>query len=281
MFFHIISLTFAIWSINDLYVMTHLIARIFSPICYTTLIVLPIFSRVLVTFLLVQVSYEVAPPTNPTERILFNYQQTIFLAEKFVNIRFVVPFPFFDNSISQYITDIALKLDDLWNSLIYVCNLKDSSITKMNFSNPWIYEETRMERIRSQDDLRRLKLELSEMFPIIQPSKSRRTQLGVSLSAAGLWGSAAAGLVLGSSCFLKGIFAGCDQMSKENKRDINGAIQNMKSMHSEWVRVQNVTNDKFYLVWSGLKELRRIQGQMASIHRDNAQTMMFKFSRNV
>ena len=48
----------------------------------------------------------------------------------------------------------------------------------------------------------------------------------------------------------------------------------MKSMHSEWVRVQNVTNDKFYLLGSGLKELRRIQGQMASIQRDNAQTMI-------
>ena len=63
-------------------------------------------------------------------------------------------------------------------------------------------------------------------------------------------------------------------MSEGNKRALNGAIQHMQSMRSEWIRVQNVTNEKFYVVGSELKELRCIQDQMASIQRENAQTMI-------
>ena len=75
-------------------------------------------------------------------------------------------------------------------------------------------------------------------------------------------------------------------MSKGNKRAITGAIQHMQSMHSEWIRVQNVTNEKFYVVGSDLKELRLIQDQMASFQCENAQTMIsqlqiFKESVNI
>ena len=91
----------------------------------------------------------------------------------------------------------------------------------MNSTNRWIY-------IRACDDLRRLKLDFAELFPIIKPSKSGRAKRGLSLIAAGLpqiaaglpliaaglLGSAAAGLGLGSACFL-GVFCGSDRMSKK------------------------------------------------------------------
>ena len=48
----------------------------------------------------------------------------------------------------------------------------------------------------------------------------------------------------------------------------------MQSLHSEWIRVQNVTNEKFHLVGLDVKELWRIQDQMASIQRENAQTII-------
>ena len=63
-------------------------------------------------------------------------------------------------------------------------------------------------------------------------------------------------------------------MSKGNKLAINVASQQTQSMHSEWIRVQNVTKEKFYMVGSVLKELRRIQDQMASGQRVKAQTMI-------
>ena len=51
-------------------------------------------------------------------------------------------------------------------------------------------------------------------------------------------------------------------------------MQHMQSMHSEWIRVQNFTNEKFYVVGSQLKELRRIQDQMAFVQQENAQPMI-------
>ena len=130
-----------------------------------------------------------------------------------------------------------------------------------------------MEHIRAHDDLPRLKWDFGEMFPIFQPSEGGWTKRGL-LITAGLLGSAVAELDLGSSCFLKGVFGGCDQMSKGNKRAINVASQQTQSMHSEWIRVQNATKEKFYMVGSVLKELRRIQDQLASIQRVKAQTMI-------
>ena len=55
-------------------------------------------------------SHQAIPSANPTEEILFNYQQTILLAGNFANIQFVLLFPRFDDSISQYLTDVAAKL---------------------------------------------------------------------------------------------------------------------------------------------------------------------------
>ena len=252
----------------------YLVGKIFSPNWNTTLKVLALFSGLLVTFVLVQLLQQVAPITKSMDEIMFNFQQLFLLAEEAVNNQLVLHFPSFDNSVPQYYTDVKLKLDDLWNYSNYGCNLEVSNITEMNSSNDWIYEATRMEHIRTQDEFRRLKMEPGEMFPIIQPSKSRRTRRCLLLIAAGLLVSAAAGLCLRSFCLLKDISGGCDQMSKEKKRADNGAIQRKNSMYSWQIRVPTVTNQKFYVVGSDVKEHRRTQSQMASIRRDNAQTMV-------
>ena len=71
--------------------------------------------RQIIFVVLCHYSLQAIPSANPTEGILFNYQQTILLAEKFVNIQVVLPFPRFDDSLSQYLTDIAAKLQELWH----------------------------------------------------------------------------------------------------------------------------------------------------------------------
>ena len=82
-----------------------------------------------------------------------------------------------------------------------------------------------------------------------------RFKRGLPIIAAGLIGSAT-GVGLGSTCFLEGIFGGCDKISKENRHAINSAIAHMNDMQAEWIRVQNVTNDKFYMVGHELKDPR-------------------------
>ena len=56
----------------------------------------------------------------------------------------------------------------------------------------------------------------------------------------------------------------------------------MNDMQIEWIRAQNVTNDKFYVVVHKLKELWRIQDQLSSIQGQNAQQMtaQLKVSQN-
>ena len=198
------------------------------------------------------------------DEIVFNFQQPFLLAKEAVNNQFLLHLPYFDNSVPHIFTYVKLNFDNFWNYPNYGCILKTSNITEMNSSNHWIYEATRMEHIRTHDDFRRLKLEPGEMFPIIQPSKKRRTIRSLLLIAARL--------CLGSFCLLRDIFGGCDQMSKETKRAYNWAIQRMNSMYSWRSRAQTVTNEMFYVVGSELKEHRSTQCQMASIQRDNAET---------
>ena len=103
--------------------------------------VLAMFLCVLATFRLVQLSHEVAPPTDPMQGFLFDYQLTVLLAKSSLTFILVLPFPFFDNSILQYITDIRVNIYDLWKYPNYRCNLKQSNTTKLISSNPWIYKK--------------------------------------------------------------------------------------------------------------------------------------------
>ena len=66
-------------------------------------------------------------------------------------------------------------------------------------------------------------------------------------------------------------------MPKENRRAINSAIDHMNKLQTEWIRVENLTNEKFYVVGHELQELRRIQEQMAAIQSQNARQMTAQF----
>ena len=154
-------------------------------------------------------SLQAIPRANPTDsttipRAFYStINKQFFLAEKFVPIQFVSPFPRFDDSISQYLTEIAAKLQKLWICPKFGCNLKYSNITKSNSTNRWIYEETRDKHMRARSDLLRLKTELAELFPAMKPADRSRSKRGLPIIAAGLIDSAAAGFGLGSSCFSK------------------------------------------------------------------------------
>ena len=90
-------------------------------------------------------------------------------------------------------------------------------------------------------DLCRLKTELVELFPVTKQSDRFQVKRGMANIAARLIGCPAAGIGLGSSCFLKSISVGCDKISKETREATNSAIAHMNDMQTAWSRVQNVT----------------------------------------
>ena len=128
-----------------------------------------------------------------------------------------------------------------------------------------MFEEIRSKHFPAHDGLRLLNWEPAVMFPMINSSIGCRSKRGLLFFCAGILDSAVAGLVLGSSCFLICIFAGCNQTSKDNKRAVKGPIQHMRRMKSEWILMQNVTNEGFYLAGSELKELQLINYQVHSL----------------
>ena len=60
------------------------------------------------------------------------YQQKLLLAEKFVKIQFLVPFPGFDTRMHQQLKSLSLLLNNSWHQHEFGCDLK---LMKMNESN--------------------------------------------------------------------------------------------------------------------------------------------------
>ena len=92
--------------------------------------------------------------------IVFNYHRKILLAEKFEQIQFVLSFPNFDLTIDKFISEIAQRMDTLWNHPNKGCQLDYSNITATNFTSQWVLTEVIAEKERAENDLVKLQQEL-------------------------------------------------------------------------------------------------------------------------
>lgn len=92
-----------------------------------------------------------------TNGVLFNYEQTVLLAEKFVQSQFVVPFPQYDLGVEMYLRNISTALSYLWKHNNYGCNLNYTKTDEHNFTSLWMYTVVHEEHQRAQEDIRLLR----------------------------------------------------------------------------------------------------------------------------
>ena len=169
--------------------------------------------------------------TNPNELlekgILFHERSKILLAEKFIRVEFLVPFPSYNFDLKPDIEILIENLSNMWDLPSIFCPLNFSSHFSSNssaFNVHWMLRQIEAEITEAQNDVTVLRNETAMFLsppPELKPNRKRRgSQVGLAaLAAVGLFGG---GLALGSSdsCGIRGIFGSCQDQAKANAANI-------------------------------------------------------------
>ena len=201
--------------------------------------------------------------------IIFHEDKKILLAEKFINIQFLLPFPQLDIHIQQELTTLTSVLDKMWEMPTYNCYLNFTNLTMEGFNVNWLLHEVQKEINAATLDLHKMHLEtaafLKPLYPDQDRSKRAVPAAAAALGAIGLFG---AGTAMGpGSCGLSGIFGSCQ--SEQNAQEINRLFDFASSMSDNVQALNEETNDRFYIVSNELRTLRDIQNEMREIQNSN------------
>ena len=94
--------------------------------------------------------------------IMFNEESRILLAEKFIPVQFLVPFPKYNFSIKTELTELLKNLNNKWKLPSTSCPLEFSTSFKTNTSSynvDWILNKIQKEVLKSKSDIDMLRNE--------------------------------------------------------------------------------------------------------------------------
>ena len=160
--------------------------------------------------------------------IIFNHVTKILLAEKFINVDFLVPFPKFEMNVSAELSAYINKLAPLWDASSWQCHLDYSTNFNKNdstFDIDWLLHQVENEVTLAEKELEVLRIYTSSFLNTEDATaqarhrKPRAAPLAImALASVGLFGS---GIALGSgSCGIGGIFGSCHDRAKQNAKNI-------------------------------------------------------------
>ena len=202
--------------------------------------------------------------------VIFNEETTILLAEKFIQVEFLVPFPQFSLSIRTELNATLQRLNQMWRQPSVNCHLDFTTNFNDNdtgFSVDWVITAIEDEVSLAENEIKNLHLHTAEFLNGIQGNPSPRKRRSA-LTAIGLFGS---GVLLGGQggCGLLGIFGTCQDKSKTNAENIIRVADYSEKIGEYVNKLKTEVDDKFYLVSDELKELRKIQQEMAKTQNKN------------
>ena len=208
--------------------------------------------------------------------ILFHERGKILLAEKFVLVEFMIPFPTYDFALKHEIERTLVRLGSMWDLPSLFCPLNFSTNFNSNstpFNVHWILEQINHEINEAANDVILLRNETSAFLSPPSPQRPSRQKRGasvgaVALAAVGLFGG---GVALGSSgsCGLQGIFGTCQDQSKANAENIR-RLSDFQDILSQYVtEFSSSTENKFFLIENELAAINEIQADMTATQNKN------------
>ena len=156
--------------------------------------------------------------------IIFNHGTKILLAETFINVDFLVPFPRLEMDLRAELRTYIDKLGQLWTSPSWQCHLDYSSGFKKNdstFDIDWLLHQVENGVTLAEQELIALRnytsaflnSESSHSAKSSRPPRAAPLAM-MALASVGLFGSC---IALGSgSCGITGIFESCHDRAKTN-----------------------------------------------------------------
>lgn len=211
-------------------------------------------------------------PSDNGKGILFNFKQKILLAEKFINVRFLAPFPVYDQVIEKHLENITASLEKLWEFKNYGCNLNYTDTRDDKLRTTWLIKGVEQEHTAAKRDIAQLKVEIMDLLNLDKQEAEREKRalplIAAGIAATGLFG---AGLGFGgsASCLLKGIFGTCNKLSKKNKEKIEASLKLTHDLQDQWREVQLLNDDKFFIVSSELQDIKKLQKDIVNTQQAN------------
>ena len=187
--------------------------------------------------------------------ILFHERRKILLAEKFVPVEFMIPFPTYDFALKHEIERTIVRLGSMWDLPSLFCPLNFSTNFNSNstsFYVNWILVQINHKINEAANDVIFLRNKTLAFLSPPSPQRPSRQKRGasagaVALAAVGLFGG---GVALGSSCScgLQGIFGTCQDQSKANAENIR-RLSDFQDILSQYVtEFSSSTENKFFLI---------------------------------
>ena len=209
--------------------------------------------------------------------ITFNHFTKILLAEKFINVDFLVPFPKFEMNVGAEMGAYINKLAPIWDASSWQCHLDYSTNFQKNdstFDIDWLLHQVENEVTLAEKELEALRIYTSSFLNTedataqARKRKPRAAPLAImAVASVGLFGS---GIALGSgSCGLRGIFGSCHDRAKQNANNIEKLAEFTESLTQDVFKLRNEVNDKFFMVTTELEALKSVQKEMLEVQNRN------------
>ena len=178
--------------------------------------------------------------------IIFNHVTKILLAEKFINVDFLVPFPKFEMNVSAELGAYINKLAPLWDASSWQCHLNYSTNFQKNdstFALDWLLHQVENEVTVAEKSLKPFAIYTSSFLntddaaAYARNRKPRAAPLAMmALASVGLFGS---GIFLGSgNCGLRGIFGSCHDRAKQNAKNIEKLAEFTESLNARCFQIE-------------------------------------------
>ena len=167
--------------------------------------------------------------------IMFHEVSKILLAEKFVNIEFLVPFPKYTFEVKAQIEQRLQTLADMWAMPTIFCRMDESrpfNASSKPFNVNWLYTKLLAELQAAKNDVFEMGNETAILLTM-EKQRQRRQKRGlpaaaVALAGIGVFGS---GILMGHQCSgITGIFGSCQDTGRQNAENIDRLQQHASAL---------------------------------------------------
>ena len=227
--------------------------------------------------------------TITNEGIVFNFHQRVLLADKFINVQFIVPYPVIEIQLPENLTALAEKFHDSWKTRAGLCHdlafpvLEQLDATDhLNFT--WLVTKIIEEHGNALTDLHSIKKDMEKTLALhnyasSQSELSRQKRIAHLLLAGGAATVLGAGVGLGSKigCAIKGIFGSCTEFSRSDKENIRKGIQRIREIQDGFQQLTITSNKKFFLVGKQLNSLNAVTKRLTELQKLNSQKVEAEF----
>ena len=200
--------------------------------------------------------------------IIFHKESKIILAEKFVNVQFLIPFPKYNFTLKTAMRKYLVKLSEKWRTPSIECPLDFSTnfnSTTDPFNLDWLLDMIEDKAEAAKQEAQAIRTDTSRFLNKNQPDSTHTRREAPLIAAAaiagiGLFGS---GVMMGNSggCGIMGIFGSFQDQAQANAKNIETLEQYSMALTDYVSEIESSSNENFFMISNELSEIRAIQQQ--------------------